>query len=336
MSAGRRPPPELPAQLDGWAAATYGAAARAANVVVLPGHAGLTYGFDVVGPQGDVLDRLVLRLPPKGVRRQGSTDVLRQAPLIITLAEQGVPTAAVRAASADERYFGVPFLVVSRVAGRNVSIDSGEPPQAQHFLAAVQALGRLHAVDWADRLPNWSTPRSYHDEVLAWDRALGKASAAPWHRAAVSVRGSLIDHAPPAGRIGVTHGDYQFSNLLFDQDTLVAVLDWEISGIGPQLADFAWFLMINDQRSWAHPVAVQGRPADAVLRAAYESSATRTVSQAELGYACALAAYRFAVIAGLNLELHRSGKRVDEHWAMLEPSIPLLLKRAAEDLASAS
>jgi aminoglycoside phosphotransferase (APT) family kinase protein len=334
MTTVRPPPPGLAGRLDAWAKATYGDGATTRGLQVLPGHAGLTYGFAIVDATGAVTEELVLRLPPAGVRRQGNTDVLRQAPLIDALDRAGVPVAPVRFASDDEQWFGVPYLAVARMPGRTVSIDTGaEPPSQGHFDAAVRTLAKLHAVAWERELADWSAPRSYGVEVRSWDRAIEKAGPADWRDAADRVRTALIAAAPDSPRVGILHGDYQFSNLLFEGENLVAVLDWEISGIGPQLLDLGWFLVINDQRSWAHEVALDTRPGDEELRRTYGEAAGHDVDQIEFGYAKAVAAYRFAAIAALNLSLHRSGRRVDEHWELIAPSIPILLARAGDDLA---
>lgn len=333
MTTIRRPPPELEGCLDAWARATYGDGAATRDLVVLPGHAGLTYGFAIVDATGAVTEELVLRLPPAGVRRQGNTDVLRQAPLIDALDRAGVPVAPVRFAGDDEQWFGVPYLAVARMPGRTVSIDAGgEPPTQRHFDAAVRTLATLHAVAWERELADWSTPQTYGAEVRSWDRAIEKAGPADWRTAADQVRKALIAAEPDSPRVGIVHGDYQFSNLLFEGDHLVAVLDWEISGIGPQLLDLGWFLVINDQHSWAHDVALDARPPDEELRCTYGEAAGHDVDRIELRYAKAVAAYRFAAIAALNLSLHRSGRRVDEHWELIAPSIPVLLDRALGDL----
>jgi aminoglycoside phosphotransferase (APT) family kinase protein len=335
VTSPRRPPPGLDNRLRAWAEAHYGEGAAVVDLVVLPGHAGLTYGFSVLDSDGAHVERLVLRVPPEGVRREGNTDVLRQVPVIEALDEAGVPVAPVRFASEDERWFGVPYLMIAWKSGRTVGIDEGgEPPASAHFHAAVRTLGALHDVSWEQRLSDWSASRSYRDEIYAWDRALEKSGDSAWRAAADRVRHMLVGSVPPSPVIGILHGDYQFSNLLFDGADLVAVLDWEISGIGPQLLDLGWFLVINDQQSWAHRVALAARPPDEELRRVYEVAAGRTVDDGEVDFAKALAAYRFAVIAGLNLWLHRSGRRVDDHWELIGPSIPVLLNRALEDLRS--
>ena len=327
------PPPELQEQAQAWASVTFGVGHTVVGLRTMPGHAGLTYGLEVQSPDGDIVASVILRLPPKGVKRQGNTDVLRQVPLLRALARHGLPVAPIVDASEDEAIFGVPYLVVARLPGRNVSIDDGgEEPAASHYLQAAEALGRLHAFPALSELGGWDTVRTYRDEVLAWDRALDKCSAQGWHPDAAQVREALLAVAPTDASVGLVHGDYQFSNLLFLGDELTAILDWEIASLGPTVADLGWLLVINDQDSWAHPVHVSQRPSDAAMTAAYQDGAGRQVSADEVAFAKALAAYRFAIIAGLNLHLHRTGRRVDAHWEVLEPSIPILLDRATRVL----
>ena len=64
------------------------------------------------------------------------------------------------------------------------------------------------------------------------------------------VRDLLVASLPVDAPIGLFHGDFQTSNLLFDDGVLEAVLDWEISGIGGQRLDIGWLLMMNDPQSW--------------------------------------------------------------------------------------
>ena len=50
----------------------------------------------------------------------------------------------------------------------------------------------------------------------------------------------------------------------------------------------------------------------------------------DLNWYRALAAYKFAVITGFNLSLHRRGKRHDPSWEVTRLSMPTLMSRALE------
>jgi hypothetical protein len=47
----------------------------------------------------------------------------------------------------------------------------------------------------------------------------------------------------------------------------------------------------------------------------------------------ALAGYKFAIISGLNLSLHRRGKRHDPHWEDMKPSMKANMEYAMEMLS---
>ncbi|MBI5089622.1 MAG: phosphotransferase, partial [Actinobacteria bacterium] len=141
----------LQAQLDQWAAAHYHEGVMVRDLRPMPGHAGLSFGFDVRDSTG-ILDRLVIRMPPKGVRRSGNTDVLRQVPLLRALAAQGVPVAPVVWFDDDERWFGVPFFMVRFLRGDTYQVRDPAPSFehvscAEVLRSAVEALAGVHIVD---------------------------------------------------------------------------------------------------------------------------------------------------------------------------------------------
>ena len=118
---------ELQPQLEAWAHDTYGPEAVVREVEPMPGHAGLSFGFDVAPSADAAAERLVMRMPPKGVRRRGNTDVLRQVPLLEALHRTGRPVARVRWWSDDERWFEVPFFMVERLPGGTYTVRSPRP-----------------------------------------------------------------------------------------------------------------------------------------------------------------------------------------------------------------
>ena len=96
-----------------------GAGARVINFAVMEdGHAGLTFGFEVVDAAGAPLGAYVLKMAPIGVVRRGNTDVYRQAPLQRALKKFGLPVPEIPWASPDEDQLGTPFLVMERMPGR--------------------------------------------------------------------------------------------------------------------------------------------------------------------------------------------------------------------------
>jgi aminoglycoside phosphotransferase (APT) family kinase protein len=142
------------------------------------------------------------------------------------------------------------------------------------------------------------------------------------------VRQRLLDTVPPDVPIGIFHGDFQWANLFYSADgTLLAVVDWELTGIGATLNDVGWIATFNDPGAWAGDRGVGGTMPEAdelveLYREAYGAKLP------DLGWFRALAAYKFAIITGFNLMLHRRGKRPDPTWEKTKESVEPLLERA--------
>ena len=124
------------------------------------GHAGLSFGFDVLGVAGQPLGSYVLKLAPLGVTRRGNADVYRQAPLLRGLKSVGMPVPAVPWASPDETVLGTPFIVMERLPGRvflvwepHSSFPRDRAQLREVWFQAARMLARLHTVDWQGASP---------------------------------------------------------------------------------------------------------------------------------------------------------------------------------------
>ena len=148
-------------------------------------------------------------------------------------------------------------------------------------------------------------------------------------------RDLLLERLPADPPVGLFHGDFQTSNVLFDAGRLVAVLDWEISGLGANLLDLGWLFMMNDPESWFDGEGLKIVPPFGELVDRYSAAVGRVVTLDEVAWYRALSGYRFGVISCLNVMLHRTGKRPDEEWERIALSVPALFGRAADLLQGA-
>jgi aminoglycoside phosphotransferase (APT) family kinase protein len=318
-------------QLQRWANHHIGPAASVVAVERMPGHSSITVAFDVAA--GARLERLVMRTVPPGVPRRGSTDVLRQVPLLEAMAARGVPVPALRWWGDDPRWFGTDYLIVDRVAGATLgdvfSVDGAPPPGADPhalFGQAIDALTAIHATDWRQALHGWDEPLTLAEEVDRWEVLLRRADDPGWVRDGLRVRDLLRASAPHEPRPGVVHGDFYSNNWMFDGARLSAVLDWESAFLGPQLLDLGWTCMMVDPPSWAaarRPDLRWTPPVDALV----ERYGARG---GEIRWYRALAGYRMAALSAHYLRLHRSGRRPDAVWELIAESVPPMLDRAAE------
>lgn len=324
----------ITSRLAAFVTAHYGEGAEVRRVRPMPGHAGLSFGFDVV-VQGEVRQSVVMRVPPKGVRRSGNTDVLRQAPLLRALHAEGLPVARVLWAGEDEQWFGVPYLMVEHLAGETC-FPWDPPPVWERTGSTIPDLWRqgaatltqVHAVPWAERLAGWADPRPVVDEIDRWQPVYAQAPEPGWAVAAAEVRQLLLDDVPTDTPVGLLHGDYQIGNLLFADGRLAGVIDWELSGIGAHLLDVGWYLAFADPESWHEAWGpVNPAPVDE-LEDIYQAGIGRRAR--DLRWYRALAGYRMGAIACLNVKLHRRGHRPDEVWEKYALATPILFERARQ------
>jgi aminoglycoside phosphotransferase (APT) family kinase protein len=318
--------------------------ATVSDVEVMPGHAGFSYGFRVRYRDGggERNDPFVLRLPPPNVRLEGTADVLRQVRVLNALQDTRVPVVPVRWSGDDPRWFGRPYFVVPRLDGDTLRAEQGEwaagldaPTLRSMAAQAIDALAALHALDWQRTIPEWGSPIEPEADVVRWDRFWERAADPEHVKLGPAVRARLLERLPQAPRNGIFHGDFQGTNLLYHGERLLAVIDWELVGIGPVLNDLGWFILFNDKQSWAHAGrSTAPTPDPGEIEAMYARASDFDLS--DVAWFRALAGYKFSIISGFNLMLHRRGKRDDPHWEVLAASIPRLMERALEVLEGAA
>jgi aminoglycoside phosphotransferase (APT) family kinase protein len=331
---------ELADRLVRFARAQYGdPAARVSGVHKMPGHAGFAYGFDV--ESRGRRESFFLRLPPPNVKWQGTADVLRQVQALRALDGSDVPHCPVRWSADDLEWFGRPYFVVPKLEGDVLRLGPNEwgaklSAERLRDMArqAMRALAGIHRVPWQERAAGLGPALPFDDDVVRWDRFLPKLAEPERFRLQPRVRERLLARLPVDAPIGIFHGDFQVGNLFYALDgRLLAVIDWELVGIGATGNDVGWIATFNDPAAWAGRGRGPG-PGDAAFPGADELVALYVEAWgaplADLAWYRALAAYKFAIISGFNLGLHRRGKRHDPLWEGIAQSIEPLLERAKE------
>jgi aminoglycoside phosphotransferase (APT) family kinase protein len=309
-------------------------AARTSDVYRMPGHAGFSYGFTATS--GGRSESWYLRLPPPNVKWRGTADMLRQVEVLRALDGTDVPHCSVRWAGDDLQWFGRPYFVVPKLEGSVLAAGGGGfadrlDANTRDSMArqAMTALAGIHRLDLA-RVPYLGDPIPFDEDVRRWDRLRERAANPELLARAPEARERLLERLPDDAPIGVFHGDFQWSNLFYSgAGELLAVIDWELVGVGATLNDVGWIATFNDPGAWAHAGAVSGQmPGADELVAMYVEAWRQPLP--DLSWYRALAAYKFAVITGFNLGLHRRGKRPDPLWEAIAPSARSLIDRALE------
>jgi aminoglycoside phosphotransferase (APT) family kinase protein len=266
------------------------------------GHSGFTYAIDTEG------GTLVLRLSPAGVRVAGPADVGRQGRIMTALHAQGFPVPRVLACSSEPSLDGRSFALMELTPG--LTCDEaiaayGGAAVCEASIAVSHALAKvpLARTSLAGEAPSLPT-----DEIDRWAALLAKGPADARGAAdALTARLRETAGSIPPFEPALVHGDFHYANLLFDEGQVVAVLDWELAGLGTPLVDLA-SLTVTALRSRYRP---DPNPSgDVGLSAAEVAAAYHGVAE-HIDWATALGCLKYAGIIAYGLHLHRTGRRHD-------------------------
>jgi len=342
---------ELENRLPAFCQAKYGHGnPRLGEVVKMPGHAGFAYGFrvDIEGRT----DSWFLRLPPPDVNWVGTADVLRQVAALRAMDGTKVPHCRVEWAGDDLEWFDRPYFVVPWLEGdvmrfgqgdgrRDVEREWGADLTQKQKLdlgrQAMSALAGIHKVD-PSLAVYLGSPVRLADDVERWDKFFARAAEPDRLALVPEVRALLLKKMPIDPPVGIFHGDYHVGNLFCDTSAckLTAVIDWELCGIGAVQNDVGWAATFSDPRAW--DLREGGGPGgrnmfldpDTLIELYNEAYGT---TLGNMKWFRALAAYKFSIITGLNLSLHRRGKREDPMWEDIGTSMTPLIERAHQLLS---
>lgn len=230
----------------------------------LPGHGPITAVQRLTGgtqnnlflmTRGDA--RFVLRRPPLHPRANSNATMLREARVLRALAGSTVPHPRLLAACEDTGVIGVCFYIMAPLDGFSPRgllpgrYATERPWRRQMGVELVQAAAALAGVDHAAvGLADFGKPEDWHArQVDRWRSQLEGYLQLPGYRNVLlphvdEVCRWLGDNLPADRRIGVIHGDFQFTNIMFhrDQPAIVGLIDWELSSLGDPVLDLCWTL----------------------------------------------------------------------------------------------
>ncbi len=202
--------------------------------------------YRVIAPNG----RYVVRRKPPGKLLPSAHAVDREYRVLAALQATDVPTPRVYTLCEDAKIIGTPFYVMEYVEGR-VYWELWLPDRDPAFRGAVfdsmnDAIAKLHSVPYtAVGLGDFGKPRDYVARQIArWSKQY-RASETETIEEMDRLIEWLPAHMPDDEETTLVHGDYRLDNMIFDynEPTLLAVLDWEISTLGHPVADFAYHCM---------------------------------------------------------------------------------------------
>ncbi|MEY4159940.1 MAG: hypothetical protein RLZZ136_561 [Pseudomonadota bacterium] len=205
----------------------------------------LTTGFSNETYLIEGLD-LILRLPPAAGAMLEGHDVVGQGKIYqeLSTAPGAPPVPAVVMICADPAIIGVPFFVMERVAGE--SID--DMVMTPWFIDGSDALRRQVCRDWITAFAGLSNLQplvalgasvSPEDDARMWQEF---ARTADCPKLVALFDRLLAVPAPISGPPALIQGDPKLSNLMWQDQRITAMLDWEMGLNGEPLANLGYIL----------------------------------------------------------------------------------------------
>lgn len=195
--------------------------------------------------------RYVLRRKPPGKLLKSAHAVDREYRVMSALAGSAVPVPRMRVLCEDESVIGSMFYVMDFLDGDiywNAALPDHSPDQrAAMYDRMNQLLADLHNVDVdAVGLSDYGKPGNYFARQL--NRWTQQYRASETERLeSVEKLIAYLEQALPEddGQSCLVHGDFRLDNMMFAKggDTIIALLDWELSTLGHPYADLAYQCM---------------------------------------------------------------------------------------------
>lgn len=260
---------------------------------------------------------LVLRLNTPGALDADA--LLREAGLMRSAAEAGVPSPVVLADGVGTGALAHGFVLMAHVDGESVPqriLREAEFADLRAGFAATCGgiLARLHAMDVSRVAP--VLPDA--DQLDEWSGVL--ASQPEPHPILEHVAAWLRRHRPEPVPAGPVHGDFRLGNLIVGPEGVRAVLDWELAHRGDPHEDLGW-LSLRPWRFGREPEVAGCGTLDELV-AGY-AAAGGEVDRARIRWWQVLGCFRWGVIC-----LHQAGR----HLSGAERSVELAAvgRRVAE------
>lgn len=248
----------------------------------------------------------VVRVAPTGYSLFPDAVFDRQYRVLKALAATSVPVPAVRWYESDASILGAPFFVMDEVIGR---VPPDNPPyhmagwlhdvspkqRARIWWGAIDTIAELHRLNWRDLGLEFLTG-GLAEQLEYYERWLDTIEASepvPMARRALAW---LMAHLPTDEQSVLCWGDARVGNVMYDDEgNRLAVLDWEMVGLGAPAQDVAWAIFLDRHHSeGVETPRLEGFPSAEETVARYEERSG--IRLRDMDFYEVFAAFRFCVI----------------------------------------
>ena len=195
--------------------------------------------------------KYVLRKKPPGELLPSAHAVDREYRIIKALEETKVPVPRTVFFCNDESIIGTIFYVMEFVDGRifwdPTLPEIDENKRMKVYEETVRIMAELHKIDVEKAgLLDFGKPGNYFErQVGRWIKQYRAAETESYPEVETLIAWLEKTMPDDDGLISIVHGDYRLYNMIFDheKESMLALLDWELSTIGHPYADLAYQCM---------------------------------------------------------------------------------------------
>ena len=195
--------------------------------------------------------KYVLRKKPPGKLLPSAHAVDREYRIIKALQETKVPVPRTVFLCNDESVIGTIFYVMEFVDGRifwdPTLPEIDENKRMKVYEETVHIMAELHKIDVEKAgLLDFGKPGNYFErQVGRWIKQYRAAETESYPEVETLIAWLEKTMPDDDGLISIVHGDYRLYNMIFDheEESMLALLDWELSTIGHPYADLAYQCM---------------------------------------------------------------------------------------------
>ena len=195
--------------------------------------------------------KYVLRKKPPGELLPSAHAVDREYRIIKALEETKVPVPRTVFLCNDESIIGTIFYVMEFVDGRifwdPTLPEIDENKRMKVYEETVRIMAELHKIDVEKAgLLDFGKPGNYFErQVGRWIKQYRAAETESYPEVETLIAWLEKSLPDDDGLISIVHGDYRLFIMIFDheEDSMLALLDWELSTIGHPYADLAYQCM---------------------------------------------------------------------------------------------
>jgi aminoglycoside phosphotransferase (APT) family kinase protein len=230
-----------------------------------------------------------------------------------------------------------PFFIMDRAPGRTTmgafaetEAESTRAKVADDFLSE---LARLQSIDYREcGLDTLGEPKNLKEPA--------RIQAAHWKE--IYDRDRMGEHYPVldaafawlkanpvvSDRIVIVHGDFRSGNYLYDENGIIAMLDWEMAHLGDPIEDLGWASM----KFWGREELAGGLMEREAFYHLYEEKTGHRVDRERLYFYQLLGNAKMAVICLTGIRDFVEQRTSDAVMPFLELLLPALLEDLADQL----